>query len=189
MAESLDYESLISQIPASYATCSIGDSSTPLPDKLHAIAQAGFKGIELAFPDLVTFASQHFGNEVKEDDYERLCQAGGEVRKLCEQLGLKILMLQPFSNFEGWKPHTKEREDAMKRAKGWIEVMKAVGTDMLQVEIRRSASRQNVDFAQVGSSDSEGITLDKKELAKDLAELADLLSTHGFRLAYENWCW
>ena len=26
-------------------------------------------------------------------------------------------------------------------------------------------------------------------LAADLAELADLLASHGFRLAYENWCW
>lgn len=26
-------------------------------------------------------------------------------------------------------------------------------------------------------------------LAADLRELADLLATHNFRLAYENWCW
>ena len=42
---------------------------------------------------------------------------------------------------------------------------------------------------QVGSSDSEGISLDKHVLAKDLAVLADKLSMQGFKLAYENWCW
>lgn len=133
MAENLDYASLISQIPTSYATCSIGDSSTPLPEKLRAIAGAGFEGVELAFPDLVTFASDFHDRDVKQDEYAQLCQAGIEVRKLCSELGLKIMMLQPFSNFEGWQPATKEREDAVKRAAGWIEVMRAVGTDMLQV--------------------------------------------------------
>ena len=42
---------------------------------------------------------------------------------------------------------------------------------------------------QVGSTDSEGVTLDKDVLAADLAQLADLLAVHGLRLAYENWCW
>ena len=32
----------------------------------------------------------------------------------------------------GWPEGSKEREDAFSRAKGWIEIMKAVGTDMLQ---------------------------------------------------------
>ena len=30
---------------------------------------------------------------------------------------------------------------------------------------------------------------DPDQLASDLAELADMLNVHGFRLAYENWCW
>lgn len=53
--------------------------------------------------------------------------------------------------------------------------MRSVGTDMLQV----------------GSTDSdpESISSSFDDLAGDLAELADLLSPHGFRLAYENWCW
>ena len=49
-------------------------------------------------------------------------------------LGLKIVMLQPFANFEEWKPQPEERKDAFKKlAKGWIRIMEAVGTDMLQV--------------------------------------------------------
>ena len=143
MAESLEYETAVLQIPTSYATCSIGDSATPLPDKLHAIASAGFKGIELAFPDLVAYASKVHGSEVKAGEYARLCEAGREVRKLCEELGLTIMMLQPFSNFEGWKIGTKEREDAVKRAAGWIEVMRAVGTDMLQVRESMECGYQN----------------------------------------------
>ena len=44
-------------------------------------------------------------------------------------------MLQPFSNFEGWPQGSKERGDAFSRAKGWIQIMQAVGTDMLQVRL------------------------------------------------------
>ena len=133
MAEKLDYAECISQIPTSYATVSIGTPTTPLPEKLRAIASAGFAGIELGFPDLVSYASQVHGREIKATEYPQLCQAGEEVKKICQELGLRIMMLQPFSNFEGWKHGSPEREDAVKRAAGWIEVMRAVNTDMLQV--------------------------------------------------------
>ena len=42
---------------------------------------------------------------------------------------------------------------------------------------------------QVGSSDSPNISSSQDYLASDLAQLADLLAPHNFRLAYENWCW
>ena len=133
MANQLEAESLLREIPTSFATVSIGDSSTDLSTKLEAIANAGFQGIELGFPDLVAYASHVFHGEVQADDYERLVKTGVEVKKMCAQLKLQVMMLQPFSNYEGWPQRSKEREDAMKRADGWIEIMKAVGTDMLQV--------------------------------------------------------
>jgi hypothetical protein len=45
------------------------------------------------------------------------------------------MMLQPFANFEGWPKDSPERKDAFERAAGWIEIMKVVGTDILQVDI------------------------------------------------------
>ena len=53
--------------------------------------------------------------------------------EMCEEHALKILILQPFSNFEGWPEDSQEREDAFERAKGWMRLMEAVGTDLLQV--------------------------------------------------------
>ncbi len=162
------------KIPTCYASCSIGTlPEHNLPAKLKAIRDAGFDAIELSMPDLLSFASEHFGKDIEAADYESLCKAGEEVKKLCEQNKLKILVLQPFANFEGWLEATSEREDAFARAKGWIRIMEAVGTDMLQV----------------GSSDSPTITTDTEYLAKDLAQLADLLAAKNFRMAYENWCW
>jgi sugar phosphate isomerase/epimerase len=95
--------SSLDSIPTSYATVSIGfNKKNSLPEKLEAIASAGFNAIELAFPDLLEFAKDHLGIDVTESDYEAISQAGREVRKLCDNLKLQVLVLQPFSNFEGW---------------------------------------------------------------------------------------
>ncbi|KAL9127640.1 MAG: hypothetical protein Q9217_003531 [Psora testacea] len=166
-------QEFLSSIPTSYATVSIGTQKTPLPEKLGAIAGAGWQGIELGFPDLLSFASQNLGRDVGPQEFDLLCNSGKEVKRLCGELGLKIVMLQPFSNFEGWKPESEERKDAFRRAKGWIRIMEAIGCNMLQV----------------GSSDSPAITTARDSIVSDLKKLADLLSPHGFRLAYENWCW
>ncbi|MCJ1471365.1 hypothetical protein MMC13_000004 [Lambiella insularis] len=154
------------KVPTCYASCSIGSPTDPLPAKLDAISGAGFDAIELSFPDLQNFANSYFKKEVAENDYDSLCTAGKEVKKLCEEKGLKILVLQPFSNFEGWPEGSPERKDAFERAEGWIRIMQAVG-----------------------SSDTPSITSSIVTLATDLAALADLLAPHSFRLAYENWCW
>ena len=164
----------LASIPTSYATVSLGPPSIPLPQKLDAIAKAGFKGIELGFPDLLSFASSIDKQEVSNYDYDALASAASEVKKLCEQHGIRVVMLQPFANFEGWAQGSKEREDAFRRVQGWVRIMQNVGCDMLQV----------------GSSDSPHITSSPSELANDLRVLCkEYLAPHGFRLAYENWCW
>jgi sugar phosphate isomerase/epimerase len=126
--------SSLEQIPVSYASCSIGcKPEHTLPKKLDAISEAGFKGIELSMPDLLSFASMHLRREVGPKDWDDLCTAAFVVKAMCEAKGLTILILQPFSNFEGWAEGSQEREDAFERAKGWIRIMEACGTDMLQV--------------------------------------------------------
>ena len=94
---------------------------------------------------------------------------------MCDAKGLKILILQPFGNFEGWPENSPERADAWKRAEGWMRIMEACGTDMLQV----------------GSTDTpaEKIGRDRERFVNDLTELADMLAKKGFKVAYENWCW
>ncbi|KEF56435.1 uncharacterized protein A1O9_08016 [Exophiala aquamarina CBS 119918] len=165
------------KLPTCYASCSIGyDSSMhTLPKKLAAIAAAGFDAIELSMPDILAYGKLISSNGAEPDpkDYASLHSVGREIRQLCEQRKLKVLVLQPFANFEGWPKDSDERKDAFERARGWMWIMEAVGTDMLQV----------------GSSDSEGISANFDQLAADLAELADMLSEKGFKIAYENWCW
>ncbi|KAH8761014.1 xylose isomerase-like TIM barrel [Diaporthe sp. PMI_573] len=176
-------------IPLSLASCSIGLPKHTLHQKLEAISQAGFKGIELSFPDLLSHANElvklgkinpspgQTGNDdessVAEDDWPTLREAAKSAGHLCSTHGVKILVLQPFANFEGWPAGSPEREAVFARAKGWLSIMEASGCDMLQV----------------GSTDSPAATGDRSKLAADLGELADLLRPKGFRIAYENWCW
>lgn len=168
-------DSSLSSIPFSIASVSIGTSSTPFHLKLAAISQAGFTGIELAYQDLVSFANLHLLRDVEEDDYDALCEAADEARHLCGHYNLKIVILQPFSNFEGWPEHSDERMTAFKNARGWIRIMKALGTDMLQV----------------GSTDvpSPPVSRSRAEAVRDLKGLADMLNEEGFKLAYEVRSW
>ncbi|KAF2266319.1 xylose isomerase-like protein [Lojkania enalia] len=171
---SLEYTTLHS-IPISYASCSLGNPLNPPPllDRLDAISKAGFLAIELSFSDILYFGSSHLGYEPDPKNYDELCTVAAEINKQCRKRNLGIMMLQPFSNFEGWPNGTDGRKDAFERAKGWIRIMQAAGTDMLQV----------------GSSDTPLEKLDRGKIVPDLRELADMLKEHGFKLAYENWCW
>ncbi|CAG7563211.1 unnamed protein product [Fusarium equiseti] len=164
------------KIPISFASCSIPMKiKANLPDKLSAIHEAGFDGIELSMPDIISYGELLSGSQPKEDDYDTLADVGKQIKSLTDKLGLEIMMLQPFANFEGWKKgtHDKQRQQAFDKAKGWMKIMDAAGIALLQV----------------GSSDSEGISSSFDDLASDLAELADILAEKNYSIAYENWCW
>ena len=132
-SEIADRQSL-DTIPTAFATCSIGYKKEHiLPKRLEAIAAAGFQAIELSFPDILSFASLHLKRDVQPTDYDDLCETAKEIKRICDGHGLTILMLQPFANYEGWPEGSDGWADAEARAAGWIEIMKACGTDMLQV--------------------------------------------------------
>ncbi|KAL2870295.1 sugar phosphate isomerase/epimerase family protein [Aspergillus lucknowensis] len=172
-------------IPLSYATCSLGTTTTPLPTKLSILSSAGFTAIELAFPDLQNHASTLANHEVdiKDHDYHSLIPAALDIKHLAATHGLKILMLQPFSNFEGWPRGSREREKAFARAKGWIRLMEVLGTDMLQV------GSSDTPLGKLAPSPSPSFSSLRENITEDLRELADLLEPKNMRLAYENWCW
>jgi sugar phosphate isomerase/epimerase len=121
-------------IPLAYASCSIGCSpSDNLPRRLEALSKAGFTGIELSFPDILDYAAHLSGQQISSDNFSELVKTAKEIRKLCKANSLTVMMLQPFANFEGWPKGSAERDDAFARARGWIDIMEAVGTDLLQV--------------------------------------------------------
>lgn len=187
-------------IPLSLASCSIGLPRHSLRQKLEAAARAGFRGIELSFPDILAHARELLrlgqlegdktlpadaSDEIQPDDYATLAQATKHIRHLCAARGLAVLVLQPFANFEGWDARARpaERRAAFDRAGGWLRLMDAAGTDMLQVGATDTPAHK------LGGDDEDKAPA--LTAADDLAALADLLRAHNprYRLAYENWCW
>jgi sugar phosphate isomerase/epimerase len=106
-----------------------------LPEKLRAIHEAGFEAIELSMSDLLAYGKELYSEDIDAYDFDKIVKIAKVVKSMAGTLDLRILLLKPFENFEGWKlgVSDKERDDAFARARGWLKVMDAAGTDMLQV--------------------------------------------------------
>ncbi len=95
---------------------SISTNSIPgsLREKLEAIAEAGFSGVELHDPDLTGFTG-----------------SPTEVRSITEDLGLGLNMLQPFHDLEGHAGSSRRR--VFDRLEHKFDLMQELGTDLLLV--------------------------------------------------------
>jgi 4-hydroxyphenylpyruvate dioxygenase len=128
--------------------------SGTLADKLAAAAEAGFAGVEIFENDLTYFDGR------PED-----------VRDLAASLGLEIVALQPFRDFEGLPEPMRTR--AFERARRKFDLMNRLGTPLLLV--CSSVSPDSVD--------------DPARVAADLRELGDLAGAHGVTVGFEALCW
>lgn len=95
----------------SIATVSL---SGTLPEKLEAIAAAGFDGVEIFENDLLYY-----------DGSPR------NVRQMCADLGIAITLFQPFRNFEGCRRDRLQRN--VDRAERKFDLMQELGTDLVLV--------------------------------------------------------
>ncbi|KQU94213.1 sugar phosphate isomerase/epimerase and 4-hydroxyphenylpyruvate domain-containing protein [Devosia sp. Root105] len=95
----------------SIATVSI---SGELPDKLAAIAAAGFDGVEIFENDFLAFDG-----------------SPADVGRMVRDHGLEISLFQPFRDFEGMPPSHRQR--TFDRAERKFDVMQELGTDLLLV--------------------------------------------------------
>lgn len=95
----------------SIATVSL---SGTLPEKLDAIAAAGFDGVEIFENDLLYYDG-----------------SPTEIRKRCADLGLAISLFQPFRDFEGCRRDRLQRN--LDRAERKFDLMQELGTDLVLV--------------------------------------------------------
>jgi 4-hydroxyphenylpyruvate dioxygenase len=98
-------------VKTSIATVSL---SGDLRSKLHAIASAGFDGIELFESDLLTF-----------NGTPRV------VREMVRDVGLEFVAFQPFRDFEGMPD--AQRSQNLERAERKFDLMGELGTDLMLV--------------------------------------------------------
>lgn len=137
----------------SYSIATVSMSGR-LDAKLRAAAEVGFSEVEIMEADLIAF-----------DGSPR------DVRRLCEDLGLKICCYQPFRDFEGMSG--PQRAANFRRAARKFELMEQLGTDLLLV-------CSNVSPDSVGGID---------RAAEDFRELGELAARSGMRVGYEALAW
>ena len=135
----------------SIATVSI---SGGLAEKLEAIAAAGFDGIEIFENDLLSFDG-----------------TPTDVGKRIRELGLTIIALQPFRDFEGMPEPQRAR--TFDRAERKFDVMAELGCDTLLV-------CSNVSPLSLGGID---------RAAADFHELGERAAKRGFRVGFEALAW
>lgn len=128
--------------------------SGALPQKLEAIAAAGFDGIEIFEQDFIAH-----------DGPPR--EIGQQVR----DMGLEILLFQPFRDFEGLPEPFRAK--AFRRAERKFDVMQELGCDLMLV-------CSSVHPEALGGID---------RAAADLAELGERAATRGLRVGYEALAW
>lgn len=93
----------------SIATVSL---SGMLPEKLRAIAAAGFDGVEIFENDLLYYEG-----------------SPADVKSICQDLGLEIFLFQPFRDFEGM-PRERLTKN-LHRAEKKFELMHELGVDRM----------------------------------------------------------
>ena len=128
--------------------------SGSLADKLTAAAEAGYHGVEIFENDLTYFDG-----------------SPEDVRAVAASLGLEILALQPFRDFEGLPEPLRTR--AFDRARRKFELMHRLGTNLLLV--CSSVSPDAID--------------DMARVAADLHELGELAQANGITVGFEALCW
>ncbi|MFC7675711.1 bifunctional sugar phosphate isomerase/epimerase/4-hydroxyphenylpyruvate dioxygenase family protein [Mycolicibacterium sp. GCM10028919] len=128
--------------------------SGTLDDKLVAAAHAGFDGIELFEPDLVASTS-----------------SPKQIRERCEELGLQIVLYQPFRDLDSTDPDRFERN--LNRLDRKFDVMTDLGVDLILVCSNASADA----------------VIDMDELATQLRAAGELAERRGMRIAYEALAW
>lgn len=123
----------------SIATLTLGG---PLPEKFSAIAEAGFRNIELTPDDLHGFAGTPL-----------------DVKHLANSFGLRILVYQPLHDFEG-RPRDQFQHH-LERAEQMLETTRALGAETLVL-------CSNV--ADDGGDDEELLVADLRALADRAAD-------------------
>jgi 4-hydroxyphenylpyruvate dioxygenase len=125
-----------------------------LGEKLAAATRVGFDAVEIFENDLLTFDG-----------------SPADVRRMCEDLGLAIVLFQPFRDFEAMPDASRSRN--LDRAERKFDVMQQLGTDLVLV-----------------CSNTLPASLDDDaRAAADLRAMAERAAIRGLRVGYEALAW
>ena len=151
----------------------------PLEHKLKQASTAGFRGIEIFYEDLEYFARALPDFETNKDaplPSTQLVAAATQIRKLCSDLELEVIGLQPFLFYEGLLDRN-EHANRIEKLHVWFEIADALDVDIIQIPSNFLPAVQ--------------LTGDIDAIVADMVKVADLGAKRSrpIRFAYENLCW
>ena len=154
------------------ASVSLGNPGAhPIAKRLAAAAHSGFKGVEIVEADIIQQARALGYNDSASSQIK-----GAEViRTSCNELGLKVRVLQPFWFYEGLLDRA-EHEARIKKLDLWMKLAAILGTQLIQIPTNWL---------------SEGTTGDVELITQDLIEMAEmgLRQPQNIAFAYESVAW
>lgn len=83
------------------------------------------------FEDIV-YAAKKFDANASETSEEPILKAARHIHELCKKLGLTIIVLQPFLNYDGVLDENRHQELLVKCAL-LIKIAHTLRTDMIQI--------------------------------------------------------
>ncbi|WVF67203.1 hypothetical protein IAT40_001951 [Kwoniella sp. CBS 6097] len=181
----------LDSLPLGYATPCLGlNPAHKLEDKFKAMMENGFDTVELGFGNYVAWVRSKAdlppstcpeGWKVDDepdpsDDeiWSALFNHADALKSLAEHYGLKLGMMQPLNQFDGWPAGHKRGEWSRRKAALWLKLCSALG----------------VGYLQVGANDQSDADADDDKTAEDMAWLADQAAKQAnpVIIAYEPWC-
>lgn len=153
-------------------TPSLGNAFVhPLREKLKQAAFQGLKYLEVVEDDILVTAQKLDGGITDANQVE----AAKIVKSLCNELDLIPYVLQPFWFYEGLVDR-KEHEAQIKKLRLWMDLVKALGIQLIQIPTNWLA---------------KGTTDDVNLIIKDLVEMAEigLAQEPAVSFAYEAVAW
>ncbi|KAK6909912.1 hypothetical protein L486_00436 [Kwoniella mangroviensis CBS 10435] len=174
------------------AAASLGmHPSHTLEQKFAALRNAGFKYTEVGFAGYIDWLRQEIpdlpdstcpeawgegGEPDPSDDelWEAMYKKADDLVALAAKYDLKVLMLQPLNQYEGWPQGSEREEWAWRKAQRWLILCSKIGVEQIQV----------------GSEDKPDANAPYEKIAKDLYKLADFAARLNppVKIAYESWC-
>ncbi|WWC94360.1 hypothetical protein V866_001202 [Kwoniella sp. B9012] len=162
-----------------------------LEHKFAALKEAGFHYTEVGFagymewlrqelPDLPASTCPEGWGEGGEPDpsdeeiWSAMYSKAGDLVNLASTYGLKVLMLQPLNQYEGWTDGSEREGWAWRKAQRWLTLCSKIGVEQIQV----------------GSEDKPEADASYEKIARDLYRLADFAAALNppVKIAYESWC-
>ncbi|KAL2832575.1 xylose isomerase-like protein [Aspergillus cavernicola] len=144
-------------------SCLGQNPSHTLDRKIQAAAQQGFSGLEIVYGDLEHYSTL---NSLP------ITTGAKQIRQLSDDLGISIISIAPFENFEGSKTPLQDR---LSVAAHWLDIGRLLGATYLQIP-----SQYGINC--IG---------DEAVIVSEMQQLADLASSVSpvISIAYEPLSW